>query len=116
MKTVIESDCDKKLEQKLRSYLRTTGRLVPETPEEVEHLLLLMPELTQPQGTYEEAMNILNNGFIDYQLEAPGPLTNEITNLEYGKAAARNAGKLTDDIRSMMDNDREQTLNTPNED
>lgn len=116
MKTVIESECDKKLQQKLRSYLRTTGRLVPKTLAEVKLLLLNMPELTQEEGSHEEAMIVLKNGFMDFQLNDIIFLANETTNNEYGKAAARNAGSLTDDIRRMMDNDREQTLNTPNED
>jgi hypothetical protein len=68
MKTVIKSESDNNMEQKLRSYLRSTGRLVPETPAEVEQLLKIMPELTQPQGTFEEAMNILKNGILDFQI------------------------------------------------
>lgn len=116
MKTVIESENDKKMEHKLGSYLRTTGRLVPETPAEVKLLLIKMPELNQEQGSYEEAMIILKNGFMDFELNDIIFLTNETTNNEYGKAAARNAGKLTDDIRRLMENDRQQSLNTPDED
>lgn len=115
MKTVTQSELDKKVEQNLRSYLRKTGRLVPETPAEVEYLLQIMPELSQPQGTYEEAMNILKNGILDFQIPEPASQSNELA-MQYHAAAARNAGKLTDEIRRLMDNDREQAFNAPDKD
>ncbi|MDY0104571.1 MAG: hypothetical protein RBS07_16685 [Lentimicrobium sp.] len=115
MKTVIKSESDNNMEQKLRSYLRRTGRLVPETPAEVENLLQLMPELSQPQGTFEEAMEVIKNGFLHFRFPEQEPLASELT-IQYHAAAARNAGKLSDEVRQLMDSDREQTMNAPDED
>lgn len=115
MKTVIESECDKKLEQNLRSYLRTTGRLVPETPEEVEHLLILMPELTQPKGTTEDAMDVLTKGFIHFTLNESVSIVTLDTRKNFQNMAARNAGKLTDDILLLMESDRINASDHPEE-
>ncbi len=100
------------MEQKLKSYLRKTGRLLPESIKDVEHLLKHMPELTQLQGTPEEAMKILETGYTYYRYSPQQHIVSEDTT-EFVKAAARNAGKLTDEIRRLMDSDREKAANNP---
>jgi hypothetical protein len=115
MKSIVEPNDDLQFERILKRYLRSTGRLVPETPGEVEHLLKLKPELCQPEGSFEDAMAILNRGYSGFKL-TPGENKGQENTGDFTKAAARNAGKITDEIRRLMDSDREKSQNTSDND
>jgi len=103
---------DKQLEQRLLGYLRSTGRMAPETPEEVEALLRLMPELEERAGTQEEALAVLRKGYTTYEFRSPKPDVSE-ADPEFRRAAARNAGSITDEIQRQMDRDRNNAQNNP---
>lgn len=110
MKTFVEPTDDLQFERILKRYLRSIGRLVPETPGEVEHLLKLKPELCQPEGSFEDAMAILSKGYSGFKLSPGKNKAHEKTD-DFSKAAARNAGNITDEIRRLMDSDREKSQN-----
>ena len=103
---------DKQFEQRLLRYLRSTGRMAPETPEEVEALLRLMPELEERAGTEEEALAVLRKGNTRYEFRSPQPDVSE-ADPEFRRAAARNSGSITDEVQRQMDKDRNNAMNNP---
>lgn len=96
--------------RKLEFFLRSTGRLFPVTPAQVEAFELYMASHPDPSPLPEfklSAEEILERGYIEYVPKArPIP-----TEDEYGdcfKAAARNKGNLTEDILRKMKEDQEK--------
>lgn len=103
-------DEDKELSSKLEFFLRSTGRLFPITPAQVEAFEEYMashPQLTpipQSELTPEE---ILQRGYVEYTPKAK-PVTEEDVYGNYFRAAARNKGDLTEDVLRKMKEDQER--------
>lgn len=101
---------EQKFSNKLEFFLRSTGRLFPITPAQVEafeEYIANHPDPTPlPEFKYS-AEEILKRGYIEYV-----PKARPISAVdEYGdgfKAAARNKGNLTEDILRKMKEDQEK--------
>lgn len=112
MKPIVEPNDDLQFSRILKRYLRAMGEIVPTTPGEVEELLKIRPDLMEMEGSDEEAAQILRRGYSDYSLTRSTETAEENTS-EFTRAAARNAGKITDEIRKRMDNDRKEATQKP---
>jgi len=102
-------DEDKGFSSKLEFFLRSTGRLFPITPAQVEafeEYMAAHPQLTplpQSKLTPEE---ILRRGYVEYIPKTKPVPEEDVYGKEY-RAAARNKGDLTEDILRKMKEDQE---------
>jgi hypothetical protein len=109
MKPIVEPNDDLQFSRILKRYLRALGEIVPTTPGEVAELLNNRPDLLEMKGSDEEAAQILRRGYSGFSLTRNADTAKENTS-EFTRAAARNAGKITDEIRKKMDNDRNESF------
>jgi hypothetical protein len=106
----ITEDEEQKFSRKLEFFLRSTGRLFPVTPAQVEAFEKNMASHPDPEPLPEfklSAEEILERGYIDY-VPKTRPIPAED---EYGdcfKAAAQNKGNLTEDILRKMKEDQDK--------
>ena len=100
----LTEDEEQKFSNKLEFFLRSTGRLFPVTPAQVEAFEEYMASHPNPEPLPKfklSAEEILERGYVEYIPKArPIPVEDE-----YGegfRAAARNKGELTEDVVKMM--------------
>ena len=99
---------DEIFEKKLEFFLRSTGRLFPITPAQVEAFEKRNP--TYPTSTFNaDPMAILQKGYINYTL--PKVTTYTFPDNEWFRMAARNGREIPADILRKMKEDREKDEN-----
>jgi hypothetical protein len=100
---------DEIFEKKLEFFLRSTGRLFPITPAQVEAFEKRNP--TYPKNpSHTDPMAILKRGYINYKLPSiVSPDTNSDT--EGFRMAARNGKEISPEILRKMHEDREKDEN-----
>ena len=99
---------EEEFSKKLEFFLRSTGRLFPITPSQVEAFEEYMISHPNPEpltGFKMSAEEILHRGYIEY---VPKPIAAVDEYGEGFRAAARNKGKLTDDIIRLMKEEQEK--------
>lgn len=98
---------DEIFEMKMEFFLRSTGRLFPITPAQVEAFEKRNP--TYPTTFNADPMAILERGYINYSLPKVSPDT--LPDNEWLRKAARNGREIPTDILRKMKEDREKDEN-----
>jgi hypothetical protein len=105
----LTEDEEQKFSRKLEFFLRSTGRLFPVTPAQVEAFEVYMASHPNPVPLPQfklSAEEILERGYINYT-----PKLKPVPENAYDddmKLAARNKGDLTEDILKMMREDQDK--------
>ena len=101
---------DEIFEKKLEFFLRSTGRLFPITPAQVEAFEKRNP--TKPTTTFNaDPMAILERGYRNYSLPTITVSPDTKTDIEGFRLAARNGKEISPEILRKMREDRERDEN-----
>jgi hypothetical protein len=107
----LTEDEDLEFSRKLEFFLRSTGRLFPVTPAQVEAFEEYMAKHPhQPTPAPKNrltAEEILQRGYVEYIPKAAPVPEEDVYDNDF-RAAARNKGELTEDIMKMMREDQDK--------
>ena len=106
----LTEDEEQKFSNKLEFFLRSTGRLFPITPAQVEAFEEYIASHPDPAPLPEfkySAEEILKRGYIEYSPKTPQPKIEYPGNISDMKMAARNSKGLSPEILRKMQEDQD---------